>query len=146
MRKRTAFDLMMEKSGTDMAAMRPFHRREMKGPQAVMAIHLSFIVEQMREEFAHIARRIEMPGDAPGAAADRERKAVEIGHDREHAFVGDVVADEERTAALEGLVHHQFPYAGRLGEAGMLYFANCFPGSTSIGAFGRSARISDTAS
>ena len=45
-----------------------------------------FVVEQMREELAHIARRIEMSGDAPGAAADGECETIEIRHDREHRF------------------------------------------------------------
>src|ERR1700682_5450359 len=41
-----------------------------------------FIIEQMREKFPHIARRIEMPGDALGAPANGKCEAVEIRHDR----------------------------------------------------------------
>ena len=41
-------------------------------------------------------------------------------------FVGDVVADEERTAALERLMRHQLAHAGRLGETGMLDLADAF--------------------
>ena len=43
---------------------------------------------------------------------------------REHGFVGDVVSDEDRPTALERLVPHQLPYAGRLGETGMLDLAD----------------------
>src|SRR5260370_20581286 len=75
-----------------------------------------FIIEQMREKFPHIARRIEMPGYAVRAAADGKGETIEIRHDREHRFVGDVVADEKRTSALERFARHQFPHAARLGE------------------------------
>src|ERR1700681_652605 len=73
-----------------------------------------FVIEQMREKLPHIARRIEVSGDALGAPANGKCKAVEIRHDRKHRFVGDIVADEERTPALERLVRHQFPHPARL--------------------------------
>src|ERR1700676_1332612 len=63
-----------------------------------------FIIEQMREKFPYIARRIEMPGDALRAPADRKCEAIEIRHDCEHRFVGDIVADEERSASPERFV------------------------------------------
>src|SRR6476660_4482934 len=40
-----------------------------------------FIVKQVCQELAHIAWRIEMARHTPGAAADREGDAVEVGHD-----------------------------------------------------------------
>ena len=51
---------------------------------------------------------IEMTGDAMRAPADGKCEAAEIGHDGEHRFIGDIVADENRTAALERFVGHQF--------------------------------------
>ena len=41
-------------------------------------------------------------------------------------LIGDVVADEKRTAAPERLMRHQFAHAGRLGETGMLDLADAF--------------------
>src|SRR4051812_11915811 len=98
MRKRTAFDLMMEKCGFEYGSDASLSSRVKEAGTRLASGcgDFPFVVEQMREEFPDIARRIEMPGHAPGAAADREREAVEVGHDRKHAFIGDVVADEER--------------------------------------------------
>src|SRR3954471_18961136 len=90
----------------------------------VRALFQPSVVEQPREERAHVVRRVEVPVDTHGAAADREGKPVHVGHDREHGLVGDVVADEDRTASLERLVLHQLAHAGRLGETGMLDLAN----------------------
>jgi hypothetical protein len=58
----------------------------------------------MREPRPHVARLVEMTGHALRAPADGKRQAAEIGHDREHRFIGDIVADENRAAALERLV------------------------------------------
>src|ERR1700740_1121082 len=79
-----------------------------------------YIVEQSRKELAHIAWRIEMTIDALGAASDRECKTVHLRHDREHALIGDVVADEERTPSCEGRAFHESAHAIGLGEAGRL--------------------------
>src|SRR3954452_5093245 len=59
-----------------------------------------FVVQEVREPFPDVARFIEMSGHAVGATADRKSLAAEIRHDREHALVGDVVADKDRTAAF----------------------------------------------
>src|SRR5580704_629681 len=67
-----------------------------------------FVVEQMREPIPHITRLIEMTGHAMGAPADGKCEAAEIGHDREHGFIRDVVADKSRTATPERFVRHQF--------------------------------------
>ena len=45
-----------------------------------------FVIEQMREPLPHVARLVEMTGDAVRAPADRKRKAAEIGHDGKHRF------------------------------------------------------------
>jgi hypothetical protein len=42
---------------------------------------IPFVVEQMREKFANIARRIEMPRYTFRTPADRECESVEIRHD-----------------------------------------------------------------
>jgi len=86
------------------------------------------IVEQTREELAHVARRIEMTRHALRAAANGKCKTVVIRHDRKHRFVRDVVADEQGLAALEWGVCHQFAHAARLGETGMLDLADAFSG------------------
>ena len=57
----------------------------------------------------------EMARHALGPAADRERETVEIGHDRKDRFIGDVVTDEERLAAVERRMRHQLAHARRLG-------------------------------
>src|SRR3954454_1298209 len=80
----------------------------------------SFVVEQMREPFPDIAWLVKVAGDAVRAPADGERLAAEVGHDGEHGFVGDVIADEHRAAALERPVGHQLAHPARLVEAGML--------------------------
>src|SRR3954447_25848706 len=72
---------------------------------------------QAREELAYTGRRLELSVHARGTAADGKRQPVVIGHDREHRFVRDIVADEQRTAALERLMRHQLMHAGRLGES-----------------------------
>src|ERR1700757_3504230 len=87
-----------------------------------------YIVEQSRKELAHIAWRIEMAIDALGAASDRECKTVHLGHHREHALIGDVVADEERTPSCEGRVFHESAHAIGLGEAGRLDLEHAFAG------------------
>src|SRR6266568_3111856 len=63
---------------------------------------------ETREPFTHVARLVEMTRNALRATADGKCQAVEIRHDREHALVGDVVTDENRPAALERLMRHQF--------------------------------------
>src|ERR1700735_1666798 len=80
----------------------------------------SFAIDEARQPFPDIARLVEMPGPALRAPADGKRHAVEIGHDGEHALVGDVVADENRAPALERFVAHQFGDPRCLVEAGML--------------------------
>src|SRR5450432_303466 len=60
-----------------------------------------FVVEQMREPFPHVAGLVEMTGHAMRPPAHRKCQAVEVRHDRKHGLVGDIVADENRTAALE---------------------------------------------
>ena len=83
-----------------------------------------------------------MTGNAMCTAADRKGKPVEIRHNCEHGFIGDVIADEQGTASLEGLMHHQFAHAGRLAaKPECLISQTHLPGNTSIGAFGKSARI-----
>src|ERR1700761_6191369 len=76
--------------------------------------------EQLREKISHVVRRAELTGDALGISAYREGEPVEIGHNCEHGFIGDVIADEQRTATLERFMHHQFAHAASLGETGML--------------------------
>src|SRR6185295_2830295 len=77
-------------------------------PRGVGALFQPCVVEQTREERAHILRLIEMAVDADGAATDREGQPVHVGHDREHGLIGNVVANEDRTAPFEGLMLHQF--------------------------------------
>src|ERR1700730_3356591 len=61
------------------------------------------VINQTREPFADIARFVEMTGHAGRAPAHGKRKAAKIGHDRKHAFISHVIADENRTAAPERL-------------------------------------------
>ena len=65
----------------------------------------------MREPLPHITGFIEMVGHARRAPADRKCKAAQIRHDSKYRFVGDIVADKDRTAALERFVGHQFEQA-----------------------------------
>src|SRR6478672_1309945 len=60
-----------------------------KGMHESWPRRVPFVVEQMREKFTHIARRVEMSRDAVRATADGECKAVIVRHDTEHRFVGD---------------------------------------------------------
>src|ERR1700730_11899415 len=76
-----------------------------------------FVTEQTREPLPHVARFIEMIGHALGAPAHGERKTAKIGHEGEYRFVGDIVADKNRTAAPERFVAHQFQHAGCLVKA-----------------------------
>src|SRR5258708_21882983 len=72
----------------------------------------SFIVKQMRKPGPDVAGFVEMPGHAARAAAHRKCEAMEIGHDRKHALIGDVVAGKDRTATLVMSVVRQCPHAG----------------------------------
>ena len=67
-----------------------------------------------------------MSGNTPDACADGERGSVEFGHDREHRFIRDIVADEQRTAVAERRTLHQFPNAARLADVGMLDLEDAF--------------------
>src|ERR1700736_36398 len=69
---------------------------------------ICFGIDEPREPFPYLARFVEMIGNALRASAYRKCEAAKIGHDGEHALVGNVVADTNRTAAFEGLVAHQF--------------------------------------
>src|SRR4029077_1136963 len=71
----------------------------------------SFAINETRKPRAHVARFVKMSGHALRAPAHGKCKTTKIGHDREHRFVGDVIADENRTAAAERLVGHQFANA-----------------------------------
>ena len=104
-----------------------------------------FVVEQMREKLPDIIRRVEMPRHAFRTPADGECETVEVRHDAEHRFIGDVIADEERATSSERLMRHQFEHAGRLGETGMLDLANALAGQHLDRRVRQSARISDTA-
>src|SRR6185437_9572694 len=73
----------------------------------------ALVKEQLREKFAHVSRRIEMTGDAMRTATDRKGKPVEIRHNCEHGFIGDVVTDEQRPASPERLMRHQFAHTDR---------------------------------
>ena len=79
----------------------------------------------MRDHFGdpapHIARLLEHAGDALHLAADREADAAEFRHHRESRLVGHVVADEDRAAALERRVLHQFAHRRALVERGLLH-------------------------
>src|SRR6267142_6201387 len=94
-----------------------FHRRR-ENPASVMEPSWSdcglFGIEQARKPLAHITGLVEMVGHALRAPAHRECQTIKIGHDGEYRFVGDIVADENRTAALERFVGHQFEHAGGL--------------------------------
>src|SRR3977135_3173356 len=87
-------------------------------PEFLWQACVPFVVKQMREKLPDISRRIEMSGHALGATAAEKADPIHIRHDGKYRFVGDVVADEERTTPPEGLVRHQFAHAGRLGESG----------------------------
>src|SRR6202042_790577 len=67
-----------------------------------------FVADKVGEPLPHVARFVEMTGHALCAPADGKCEATETGHNGEYRFVGDIVADEDRTAALEGFVGHQF--------------------------------------
>jgi len=104
-----------------------------------------FGIEQPREPFAHITGLVEMVGHALRAPAHRECQAVKIGHDGEHRFVGDIVADKIGRRPLKGswVINSSTPVA--LLKPECFISQTHFPGSTSIGALGRSALIRDTA-
>src|ERR1700753_1196384 len=115
---------------TKMRRRNPIRRRNMLGQsdQSRSFLAHSCVIEQLRQKRAHVARLVEMAVDALRAATDRKRQPVHVGHNRKHRLISDVVADEQRTAALERLVRHQFLHAGSLGETGVLYFANRLAG------------------
>jgi len=111
-----------------MVGLRPFRYRA--GAQAIPA--------------RLAARRNDRP--RLSRAGPRKRKTAKIRHDREYRFVGDVVADEIGWRPLKGscAISSRTPVA--LLKPECLISQTHLPGSTSIGAFGRSALISDTAS
>src|SRR6516225_7784073 len=86
----------------------------------------AFVVKQARKKFAHVARRIEMTRDSACPFTDRECHSIELGHDRESRFVGDIVADEQWPTAGERSLRHQFANAACLGEARTLDLADAF--------------------
>ena len=61
-----------------------------------------------------------MIGNAGEARADRNRDAVVFRRDPEHAFVGNVVAQQDRPAAGERREFHQLAHAGGLVEPDLL--------------------------
>jgi len=69
-----------------------------------------------------------MSGDTLRAPAHGKCETVEIRHDGEDRFIGDIVADKNRAAPAKGFVSHQFANTGCLGKAGMLDFADAFSG------------------
>src|SRR6202790_1709720 len=86
----------------------------------------SFAINETRKPRAHVARFVKMTGHALRAPAHGEGESTQIRHDRKHRFIGDVIADENRTAAAERLVAHQFANARCLVKAGLLDFADAF--------------------
>src|SRR5665811_1996221 len=84
------------------------------------------VTDETRKPLPDLARIVEMARNAFGAPAHGKGKPAKLRHDGEYALVGDIVADKDRTAALERLVGHQFGHAGCLVEAGMLDLADAF--------------------
>src|SRR5262249_40070041 len=87
---------------------------------------MAFVVKQAGKEFAQVARRIEMTYASVCLFSDRECHSIELGHDRESRFVGDIIADEKWPAAGERLLRHQLADAACLGEARTLDLADVF--------------------
>src|SRR3984893_15593372 len=79
----------------------------------------SFAIDETRKPRPHVARLIKIIRNTCRVTANKQCQAAIFRNDREHHFVRDIVADENRTAALERFMRHQFADAGRLGEAGM---------------------------
>ncbi len=55
-----------------------------------------------REPRAHVARFVEMSGNALRTPPNGKGETAEIRHDRKHRFIGDIVADKKRTASRNG--------------------------------------------
>jgi len=64
------------------------------------------------DPLSHIIRLRETAGKAGNAPADGKSDAIEFGQHRECRFIGDIVADEHRTAPAEWRMHHQVANAG----------------------------------
>ncbi len=63
---------------------------------SISAFDRAIATAETCEPFAHVAWLVEMAGDALHTPSDGKCQAVEIRHDCKHAFVGNVVADENR--------------------------------------------------
>jgi len=103
-------------------------RNDVRNPATpdFMAGCVPFVVKQCARNSLTSAGASKCPA-TPWARRPTENATPSIiRHDGEYRFVGDVVADEERTAPPEGLVRHQLAHAGRLGESGMLDLATTF--------------------
>src|SRR6185437_11656799 len=110
-----------------MQAQKPQARRILATTMAFASrfgrAHHALVKEQLREKISHVTWCVELACDTLSMATHGKGEPVEIWHNCEHGFIGDVVADEQRPAPLEGLMHHQFAHAARLGETGMLDLA-----------------------
>ena len=84
MRKRTAFNAMIEKTSVRYGNERPNQRYGYRITARIARV--VFVIEQMREPFPDVAGLVEMAGHALGAPSDRKGKAAKIGHDRKHRF------------------------------------------------------------
>jgi len=84
------------------------------------------LVKQVREPGPHVAGIVEVACNALGATAYGKCQAAHVRHECEHGFVGDIIADKQRTAALKRLMRHQFADTRGLVKSGMLDFTDAF--------------------
>src|ERR1700684_2365147 len=73
-----------------------------------------FAINKARKPGADVARLVKVARDALRMTADRKGKTAQIRHDCKYGFIGNIVADENRTAIVKWLVIHQFAYASCL--------------------------------
>src|SRR5436309_10770615 len=118
------FNKMKLNSG--LAAAEPYRRSSIDRYLRSARGH-SLVIDETREPLPHVARFVEMADNAFRAPSYRKCQASQVRHDGEHALVGHIIANKDRTTALERIVGHQFDDARRLVETGMLDLADAFP-------------------